>query len=462
MKKITVSDMTLIKANNLSFKEKIEIARQLDNLSVDIIEIGKITNITADTLLVKTISAFVKNSTISVESDMTKEGVNNAVSALSSSKKGRIKIALPVSPVQMEYVCHQKPKKIIENAEEVLAYAKEKYENIELLLTDSTRADIDFIKTVIGIAVKNNVKVITISEDEGIMLPDEFSAFISSVKAEIPELEMVTLGVLIHSDKELATASALMAIKNGADEIKGSVVSENIPKINIFADILHLNGEKIGAYADINFSELQRISKQVEWIMGIRNNAKKVEIITPNPIHTLLDTNDTKETVASSVKKLGYDLTDEDIDKVYEEFCRVAKIKKVGSKELDAIVASVALQVPPTYKLVSYIINNGNIITASAQIKLEKNGKEISGVATGDGPVDASFRTLEQIIGHHFELDDFQIQSVTEGREAMGSAIVKLRSGGKLYSGNGISTDIIGSSIRAYINAVNKIVYEEE
>ena len=92
---------------------------------------------------------------------------------------------------------------------------------------------------------------------------------------------------------------------------------------------------------------------------------------------------------------------------------------------------------------------------------MKKDGKEISGISIGDGPVDASFRTLEQIIGHHFELDDFQIQSVTEGREAVGSAIVKLRHNGKLYSGNGVSTDIIGSSIRAYINAVNKIVYEE-
>ena len=154
-------------------------------------------------------------------------------------------------------------------------------------------------------------------------------------------------------------------------------------------------------------------------------------------------------------------MSEEDYAKVYDEFKRVAAKKSVGSKELEAIVASTALQVAPTYKLISYVINNGNIISASAQITLEKDGKEIAGIAIGDGPVDASFRAVEQIIGHHFELDDFQIQSVTEGREAVGSAIVRLRHDGKLYSGNGISTDIIGSSIRAYINAVNKIVHEE-
>ena len=174
-----------------------------------------------------------------------------------------------------------------------------------------------------------------------------------------------------------------------------------------------------------------------------------------------LDKNDSKESVQTAVLQLGYDLTEEDMVKVYEEFLRVAEKKNVGAKELDAVVASVALQVPPTYKLISYVINSGNVITATAQITVEKDGKEIKGICLGDGPIDAAFLAVEQIVGHHYELDDFQIQSVTEGKQALGSAIVKLRNNGKLYSGNGISTDILGAGIRAYINAVNKIVYEE-
>ena len=117
---------------------------------------------------------------------------------------------------------------------------------------------------------------------------------------------------------------------------------------------------------------------------------------------------------------------------------------------------------PSTYRIESYVINSGNVITATANITLERGGEKLRSVAVGDGPIDAAFLAIEQIIGHHYELDDFQIQTVTEGREAMGSALVKLRAGGKLYSGNGISTDIIGASIRAYISALNKIVYEEE
>jgi 2-isopropylmalate synthase len=120
------------------------------------------------------------------------------------------------------------------------------------------------------------------------------------------------------------------------------------------------------------------------------------------------------------------------------------------------------MQVPPTYALDSYVVTSGNTISATAHMKLKKLGKTVEGVSLGDGPIDAAFLAIEQITGQHFELDDFQIQAVTEGREAMGQTIVKLRSNGKVYSGQGISTDIVGAGIRAYLSALNKIVYEEE
>ena len=175
-----------------------------------------------------------------------------------------------------------------------------------------------------------------------------------------------------------------------------------------------------------------------------------------------LDSSDSISEVIQVVHQLGYDLSEEDNARVYEAFRRVAEKKHfVGTKELDAIIASAAMQVPSTYKIQNYVINSGNIITATANILIEKDGIQMRGVGIGDGPIDAAFQAIEKIIGHHYELDDFQIQTVTEGRDAMGSAIVKLRSGGRVYSGNGISTDIIGASIRAYISALNKIAYEE-
>ena len=170
-----------------------------------------------------------------------------------------------------------------------------------------------------------------------------------------------------------------------------------------------------------------------------------------------------QESIFNGLKKLKEELSDEDVGKVYQEFRRV--IRKRGtltSVELEAIIATAAMQVPSTFHVVNYVVNSGNVLTATANITLEKNGETLAGVSMGDGPIDAAFHAIEGIIGHHYELDDFQIGAVTKGREAVGNAIVRLRSGGKLYSGNGVSTDIIGASIRAYINALNKIVYEEK
>ncbi len=172
--------------------------------------------------------------------------------------------------------------------------------------------------------------------------------------------------------------------------------------------------------------------------------------------------NDDISVVTKAIRKLGYDLADEDIDAVFAEVKNATAKKNISAKELDAIVATTALQVPPSYTLVSYVINAGNTIGATASMEIEYKDEEVTGVARANGPIGAAFMAIEQIIGHHYELDDFQIQSITEGREAMGEALVRLRADdGRLYSGRGISTDIIGASIRAYISAVNKIVFEQ-
>ncbi len=461
MKRITVTDMTLAKgAKSLSFKEKIEIARQLDRLNVDIIDMPEIENVATDSLLIRTASAFIKNSTVSVSTGMTVEQVATAAAAVSSAEKARLKVNIPVSTIQMEYVCHKKAPKMLELAKTLFAAATEKCADVEFFAADATRADMDFLKNVIEAANEAGIKTVTLCDDEGIMLPDEFAAFISEVIAEIPVIKEMNLGILCKNTNGMATASALMALKVGAAEIKCCVGDDYLPRIDVLANIIDQCGDRTGVETALNYNELKRITKQIKWISG-NGGANGISVTDINSDNTPLDGNDSLDDVTVAVKKLGYDLSEEDYSKVYDEFKRVAAKKSVGSKELEAIVASTALQVAPTYKLVSYVINNGNIISASAQITLEKDGKEIAGIAIGDGPGDASFRAIEQIIGRHFELDDFQIQSVTEGREAVGSAIVRLRHDGKLYSGNGISTDIIGSSIRAYINAVNKIVHEE-
>ena len=176
----------------------------------------------------------------------------------------------------------------------------------------------------------------------------------------------------------------------------------------------------------------------------------------------MLSTHDSIDSVRKAVEKLGYDLTADDMEKVWTCFSEIAEKKDLISlRELDAIVAAEAMQVPPVYHDIQYVINTGNTISAMAHMKLKYHDKEIEGIAAGDGSIDAAFNSIEKATGRHFELDDFQIQAVTEGRGAMGDALVKLRHEGRLYSGKGLSTDILGASMSAYINALNKIAYEE-
>lgn len=458
MRRIGIADATLCRADNaFSFKEKIDIARQLEKLDGDVIELPEIQNARIDTLLIKTISTFVKKNTISVAAGMSIESIENAAIALSTAAHPRIRIELPTSPVSMEYVCHKKPDKMLAWVEKVVSLAKEKCNSVEFCALDASRAESAFLDAVIQTAIASGADEITLCDDAGEMLPDDFADFVKNITENIT----VPVNVRCNNQNSMACANAIMAVRAGAAGVKTAVGDTGV-SLEHFADMVKNCGNRYGFYSDIRYTELHRTVKQIGWVLSNAKSAKgsvTSAVIDDEPVH--LDMNDDKDTVTAAVIKLGYDLSEEDKSLVYQEFLRVAEKKKVGAKELEAIVASVALQVPPTYELLNYVVNSGNVISTSAQITLRKDGKELQGISIGDGPIDAAFSAIGQIIGYRYELDDFQIQAVTEGTEAMGSALVKLRFEGKLYSGNGISTDIIGAGIRAYINAVNKIVYEE-
>lgn len=458
MKKIRIADSTLCANNNFTFKEKIEIARQLENLNVDVIELPEIKNSKTDTLLVRTISSFVKNSVLSVAAGSTIESIDEAAASLSSAAKGKIRISLPMSPVGMEYSLHKKAPKMLEWIEKTVSYAAQKYGEVEFSMSDVTRAEEEFVSQALDCAVKAGAKSVCFCDTAALMLPDEFAAFIENISKDIS----IPVGVACSDKNGLACADAILAVKKNAECVKTSVCGELVD-LETFATMLKNCGNNFDVTSSLKYTELHRIVKQIKRIVDKSSDSKSsMAFVESDKPAIRLDEKDSIEDVQAAVRMLGYDLSDEDAEKVYEEFKRVASKKTVGAKELDAIVASVSLQVPEKYKLVSYITNNGNIISSSAQITLEKDGEELSGICIGDGPIDAAFHAIEQITGMQFELDDFQIQSVTEGKEAVGSAIVKLRCDGRLFSGNGISTDIIGAAVRAYINAVNKIAYEEE
>ena len=457
MKQITVSDRTLCGENRFSFKEKLEIARLLEKIRVDAIELPTVRDDRTDPLFVRTLSAFVRDAVISVEAGADADSITRASAALSAAKKPRIRISLPLSPAGMEYLAHRKPPKMIEWIKEAVAKAKSLCPDVEFEGQDATRAEEGFLADAVSAAVSAGANAVSLSDDAACMMPDDFAAFAGRTAAACG----VPVTVSASDLNGLAVAGALLAVRGGAAGVKVAI-GGGITELETFSDLIRNCGNSLGLSTRLAVTELHRTVRQIGWIGGGRKApdpgiglpASKTDAIS-------LDGNVDRDAVAAAVIRLGYDLSDEDLARVEEEVKRVAEKKTVGERELEAIIASTALQVPPTFRLENYVINSGNVISASAQITLSTDGKALHGVAIGDGPIDAAFRALESVIGHRYELDDFQISAITEGKEAAGSALIRLRSGGKLYSGNGISTDILGAAIRAYLNAVNKIVYEE-
>ena len=468
MKTLKFIDMTLraadsIRGKELSFKEKLEIARSLDRLRADTIELAPIFDSRANQLANKTIASMVATR-ISAAVDIAVGNVEETWESVRTAKKPKLNLLAPVSPVQMEYTCHKKAPAMLELIAETVKKCRFYCENVEFSAVDATRAEGDFLIQAVRTAVENGANKITLCDTAGVMLPEEFGAFVADVRSQVPALSEIELYVEISDSLGMALAASAAAIENGAAGVKCTAIEADYPTMEQLAHFVEVKGAALDLQTGVRVTELHRVVGQIEKLLRPeeQEESRFSNVVLGDVANVCLDSNDEIGEVVKVVRQMGYDLSDEDNAKVYEAFRLVAEKKHfVGTKELDAIVATTAMQVPSTYRIQNYVINSGNVITATANILLEKNGEAIRGVGIGDGPIDAAFQAIEQVIGHHYELDDFQIQTVTEGRDAMGSALVKLRAGGKVYSGNGISTDIIGAAIRAYISALNKIVYEE-
>ena len=466
MRQIVISDATMKQACEdirLTFKEKIELCKLLDKLGVDLIELECIKNPRIDSLLIKSIVSAVNNSRIAVPVELgDSENLERTWAALKNAKKPRLQVCASTSAVQIEYLFHKKPDAMIDAITNTVRACRSLCDDVEFVAGDATRSESDFIAKAIDAAISAGATTVTLCDTAGEMLPSEFSAFIQSQYDAIPELRNVTLGVCCANTIAMADACSVMAVAQGAGQLRVASRTFTETSLSNVIKILGAKADALDASVTVKTTQLSRIISQIDRLCNTGKN-QNTPTGADNDDGIFLTAHDTEEAVAAATVRLGYDLSDEDTQKVYVAFKQIAdKKEKVSFKELDAIVASSAMQVPATHKLDTYVITSGNTISATAHIKLVKNDKTVEGVYIGDGSIDAAFQAIEEITGCHYELDDFQLQAVTEGREAMGQTVVKLRSGGKVYSGRGISTDIVGAGIQAYLSALNKIVYEEE
>ena len=455
MKKIYVSDVTLRMQceslkKALSFRERLNIANNLEKAGVDALELPALTGGKEDAVICRTIASAVK-CRLAIPVGDSVSTLAESWQCISAAADPCLQVVLPVSTVQMEYTYHLKAEKMLEKIASLCAAAAKYCPNVEFVARDASRAEPGFAAACCKAAADNGAAAVTLCDDSSSLFPEEMAALVKEVKA----LCGIAVYVQPGNGLNMAAACAVEAIRAGADGVKTAACGDGL-SADALADIIRARGDALQASTGLDTTAIHNILSHLGQTPAV------VAASVPAAGDAIaLDATCTLADISEAIGSLGYELTEEDTGKVYEEFRRVSARKgKVEPRELEAIVATTAMQVPSTFHLISYVVNSGNILTATAHVVLEKDGQKLSGVSVGDGPIDAAFHAIEQIIGHHYELDDFQIQSVTKGREAVGSSLIRLRANGMLYSGNGVSTDIVGACVRAYINALNKIVYE--
>ncbi len=471
MKTIIISDVTLAsdfggETSPFTFREKIEVAKLLDRLCIPSIELGTLSDSTEDILLIKSVASAVSNAEVAVSTGIDTGALCKVWDALKCAAKPRLQVCAAASTSRMEYVYHKKSDKMLDAVIDAVKKCKALCDNIEFIAEDATRADFEFLTKIISAAVMSGARTVTLCDTAGVMLPDEFGAFISKIIEAVPEASGIRLGVQCSDLLGVAEACAVSAIKNGAGEIKVISAGENNISLSKLSKLLASKADSIGVKSSFKMTEINRVIGEIERLYNRDTESAESPFedgVRSYSDNTLFTKDSTEETIDKAIATLGYTLDGDDRKRVFKAFCDIAQRKDyVSIGELDAIIASESMQVPSAYTLESYVVTTSNSVDIQAHIKLKYGDRFLDGLSLGDGPIDAAFLAIEKITGHHYELDDFQIQAVTEGREAMGQTIVKLRSNGKIYSGRGISTDIIGSGIAAYVNALNKIIYEEE
>lgn len=477
---------------SMDLKEKIQMAKQLENLKVDVIEAGFAAASVGDLESIREVSKVVENCKIASLARANKDDIDKAWESLSEAKHPRIHTFIATSPIHMEYKLKMTPEEVLKQVEEMVAYAKSYCEDVEFSAEDATRTEIGFLVKVVKAAIKSGAKTINIPDTVGYTTPDEFYKLLTTLMERCPELKDVDLSVHCHNDLGLGVANSIAAVKAGANQIECTVngIGERAGNAALEEIVMALETRKdaYGVSTNIETKQIYRSSQLLTRITGVKvqpnkaivgenafaheagihqhgvlNNKETYEIMTPESIglnknKLVLGKHSGRHAFKDKIESMGYKLNTEEINEAFKRFKEVADKKKdVFDRDIDAIISRQTVGAEEKYKLIRFVINSGNSITATAAVKILVEGEEIEKVAIGDGPIDAAFNAIEGISGTKLKLEDYSLSSVTEGKDALGDAVVKLRENGSIYVGRGLSTDVVEASVKAYINALNKM-----
>ena len=500
-RKIAIFDTTLRDGEqspgaSMNTEEKLVIAQQLLRLHVDVIEAGFPISSPGDFRSVQEIGrlagddAVVVGLTRAVDKD-----IDRAAEALKTAKRPRIHTGLGVSPQHLREKLHMTEDECVERAIHCVKYAKQYVEDVEFYAEDAGRADQKFLERVIQAAVDAGATVVNIPDTTGYQMPDDFGARIKGLADNVRGIENVTISVHTHNDLGMATALALAGVKNGATQIECTIngLGERAGNTALEEVVMaiKMHGDELDAHTDVVTQELTRASHLVSRITGMNVQANKAivganafahssgihqdgvlkardtyEIINPEDVgaagsEIILSARSGHAALKHRLAELGYTFTKEEYDDIYKRFLEVADQKKeVYDEDLESIVQERQREVAAVYTLDALQVSCGDplVPTATATITDELGVKHVV-CATGTGPVDAAYKAVDQVVAVHGDLAEFSVKAITRGIDAIGEVTVRITAeDGKVYTGRGADNDIVVSSAKAYVNAINRMI----
>lgn len=501
MRQIKIFDTTLRDGEqspgcSMNINEKIQVAKQLERLGVDVIEAGFAIASKGDFDSVREVARTVQKPIVASLSRALQKDIDVAWDAVRFAKNPRIHTFLATSNIHMKHKLNMSKSQVIERVRKMVAYAKSLCTDIEFSAEDATRSDLDFLYEVYSEAIKAGANVINIPDTVGYTCPDEYYNFIKSIRNNVYNIQNAEISVHCHNDLGLAVANSIAAINAGADQIECTIngIGERAGNAALEEIVMALDTRKdiMKGYTKVNTREIMKSSQLISRITGVFVQPNKsivganafahesgihqhgmlqekstYEIMVPEKIgisenKLVLGKHSGKHAFADRIGQLGYELSKEDIQKAFEEFKNLADKKKtIYDDDIESIILSNINEGMEGMELDGFTINTGNSITSTSCIRIRK-GEDIKECASiGDGPVDASFKAIEKIVEDGFSLKDYRINSLTNGKDAQGEVSLVLEKEGKIYRGISVSTDVIEASIKAYINAVNKYFYRE-
>ena len=498
MEKIIIFDTTLRDGEqapgaSMNSFQKLEVASQLEKLGVDIIEAGFPVASPGDFAAVSAIAKLIKKGAVCALARCIYKDIECAGKAVKKARHPRIHLFLATSKIHLKYKFKKAEDEIAAIARDSIRQARKFCRDIEFSPEDATRTEKDFLYRMVELAINEGARTINIPDTVGYSYPQEVYSLITGIRENVPNINKAILAIHCHDDLGLATANSLSAVLAGARQVHCTIngIGERAGNASLEEVVMAMKTRKDvfgDFYTDINTKEIFRTSRLVSKLTdfavppnkaivginafahesGIHQDAvlkKRItyEIMDPRDVgiaesQLILGKHSGRHAFRDRLKSLGFQLNEEQLNKAFIRFKEVADKKKtIFDDDLRIIVEDEIRLIQPLWQLNSFEVTSGTRVKPKATVILIKKAKNISGVSSGDGPVDACFKAIDKITGYKAKLEDFRLEAVTSGKDALGQVSLKLKIKNSVISGRGASTDIIEAAIRAYLDAVNKL-----